>query len=205
MFFLVTRTLAQRIYILNHKEINKHAANAMEPGFKCFVVYKNGDTLKGEDFKKKHNKITGKVVWTLDDKELDLDKIHSYQDENAYRVGAYYYMGGGNWSAPEYVRVVRGEICLYLVQQIERRPTRVRFDHKNIPTVSHQLDLTHTSFVLKTPEWGFIPTTPTALEVLVKDDPLALAELHKLFPKMSGKATSDYRAVIKILEIFNKE
>src|SRR5688572_16820821 len=97
----------------SQKDLKKFAATAVEPGIKCFVVYENGDSLKGESLIKNHNRITGKVNWFIDTEEVVLKNIGSYQDEDGYRIGKYYYTGGGGWSSPEYVRVIRGNISLF--------------------------------------------------------------------------------------------
>ena len=54
---------SKHVYVMSYKELNNYAEAAKEPGLECFVVYNNGDTLNGNELKKKHNKITGKVVW----------------------------------------------------------------------------------------------------------------------------------------------
>jgi hypothetical protein len=185
---------AQRMYMMNYKELEKHSRAAREPGVQCFVVYDTGDTLKGKELKKKHNKITGKVAWTLDGKQLELDRIRSYQDDDAYRIGSYYHRGKGQYSSPEYVRLINGPIRLYMFQLVIKSFT-ARGE------VSYS---THSQFYLQK-DSGYQQATTKTIESLVSDHQPAIDKLHSLFKTINEKETNDYRAIIEILEIYNKK
>ena len=180
--------------MMNYKELEKHSRAARVPGLQSFVVYDTGDTLKGEDLKKKHNKITGKVAWTLDGKQLDLDRIKSYQDDDAYRIGAYYYRGKGQYTQPEYVRLINGPIRLYMFQLVI----------KSFTARGEVSYTTHSEFYLQK-ESGYQLATTKTIQSLISDHQPSVDKFTSLFPNINEKEINDYRAIIEILELYNKK
>jgi hypothetical protein len=188
---------------MNYKEYRKFEHEAKEPGIDCFVVYYDGDTVKGKQFVKKHNRITGKVKWTLDGKELDIENIRVYQDEEGFRIGKAFW-GKTGYIGPQFERLVRGRIELFASATDNSRMQQVY----NSRTQSYDTKVsggTHTTFHLQKNN-DLVAITYSSFKHAIADDPAALKQMDIEFQE-NGKPDrilNDYRAFIRILNIYNR-
>ena len=184
-------------YVISVKELNQYALAARDSPGNCFVVYLNGDTLKGKAFKKKQNVISGKKTWAIDGSAIDISEILIYQDEKAY-VYCYPYtkdnFGLGMLYGNEFGRLIKGKISLFSSQTSETRR-----DGPNS---------THTMFFLskdRSRVTNLSVSTPKQLEEMVKDYAPAVEKLKQEFKKINDKETNDYRAIIAVLKVYNEQ
>jgi len=190
---LLIISCGKHIYVLNGNEINKYAAAAKEPGRGVFVVYDNGDTIKGAALKTRHNILNGKKEWEIDGKAIPLEHIVAYQDEYGYRMG-------------EYSRVLRGKMNLYFHQVDNSRLVT----HYNSNTKSFKSDVTghvETSFFIGKGD-VINPTDYTSVYQALQNCPPALKQLEiefggSVYKRNPRYPINDYRALIRIVKNFN--
>jgi hypothetical protein len=176
-------------YAINANELNRMAKAAMEPNLHCFVVYNNGDTVRGESIKWKYKKAT--MYWFMDGKEISGDKISCYQDKHSY-----YEVDG----AREFARVHKGKVNLYLRQTDNSRVTTTMSATGTKVTSSGG---TSTSFYIGSGK-VIEPTTMKTVEKWVQDYPPALAKFKEEFPRYKS-IMNDYRAFVRILKIYDQK
>ena len=184
----------KHIYVMSYKELNGHALSARESRPKAFVVYNNGDTLKGNVLKKKRNVISGKDTWTLDGKDIPLESIHSYQDEFGYRLG-------------NYSRIVKGKLSMY-AHQVDDTRIITNYSESSKTFKSQTVGRIETTFYM-----GFDQNikviTYNSLKETMQDCQPAMNQIKTeldggMFKKRPTYPVNDYRALIRIFEIFNK-
>ncbi len=183
----------KHIYMMKGKEINNYAANARETRPRVFVVYENGDTLKGAVLKKHHNVLNGKDAWALDGKDIPLEHIRSYQDEHGYRLGSY-------------SRLLKGKLSFYLYQvDNSRLVTHYRESSKTF--VTETSGSTQTTFYM-----GFTEDiqliTYTSLTQMMKNCQPATKQIDTEFgggvwKRNPSYGINDYRALIRIINVYN--
>jgi hypothetical protein len=175
---------------MSSKEINRYALEAKEPSPEIFIVYKNGDTLKGIELKKKHNRINGKITWLLDGKSVPLDNIYCYQDKYGYRL-----KGVG--------RIIKGKMNMY-VDRVDN--SSMATYHSSTNSFSQQVS-TATSFYMGKGEY-IEPITFNSITTAMGDCPAASKQIvtefqNTVWKKRPNIAINDYRALIRIIEIYN--
>ena len=184
----------KHIYVLNTSELNRYAKEAMETSPQVFVVYANGDTLKGASIRKHNNVITGKSTWMLDDKLLRVDSIKAYQDQYGYRQGIY-------------SRVTKGYISLYTYQDDDSR-LRTSYSASKMEFKTDMTGGIHTSFYMGHGE-SIQRVTLNSLKLMMKNCPMASSQIpiefnHTMWNKSPNENINDYRALIRILTLFNE-
>ncbi len=190
---ILTTSCGKHIYVLSGKEINRYAEKAKEPNLKSFVEYNNGDTIKGASLEKKHNKLTGKKTWLMDDKEIPLNEIRSYQDNYGYRID-------------KYSRILKGKMSLYLYQVDDSRLVTT-MNTSTLTSSSHMEGGTHTSFYMELA--GPIQViTLNSLNQAMKNCQSAIKQVNEEFKNTAWQKNpsypiNDYRALIRIINIYN--
>ncbi len=190
---ILTSSCGKHIYILSGKEINRYAEKAKEPDLKSFVEYNNGDTIKGASLKKKHNKLTGKDTWLMDDKEIPLNDIKSYQDNYGYRID-------------NYSRIVKGKMSLYM-HQVDNTRLVTTYNSSTMTFGSHVAGSTQTSFYMD-PAGQIQVITLNSLTQAMKNCESASKQVTEEFKNTAWQKTpsypiNDYRALIRIINIYN--
>jgi len=195
---------SKHVYVMSYKELNNYAEAAKEPGLECFVVYINGDTLKGNELKKKHNKITGKVVWSLDGKEISIKDVHSYQDSEGYRIGRRYW-NKNYYDGTEYARILKGDVSLFASHYDDSRLTQSYSSSTNA-WKTKTTGGGHTTFYLQT-NGMIVPLTYISLKGIMSDDLAAYNQMNLEFGEKGkpDRELNDYRALIRILNIYNRK
>jgi hypothetical protein len=217
---VITASHAQHVYMMNYKELTQYAKEAREPAYESFVEYLNGDTLKGADLKKQHNYLNGKEKWAMNGIRINLDSVMAYQDEDCLRLVRHdtsgykekYLWQIGKKAQPnivvsEFTRIFRGKINLY-ADQVDNSRTTTTY---NSNTNSYQSTTTggvHTSFYLGRGDqirW----VTLESLKNEMQDCSAALTQIDQEFKetywyKHPKGNINDYRALIRICEVYNK-
>ena len=183
----------KHFYVLNTREINTYAKNAKEPGLQCFVEYKNGDTIKGTYLVRKHNHLKERDRWLMDDKEIAVDNVITYQDKYGYRRG-------------NYSRLLKGKISLYLYQVNDSRLV-VTYSESAKMFGSKMTGGTHTTFYIEIDGRIESITLHSLLERLKPCKP-ALNQVEEEFKNTVWKKNpdyeiNDYRALIRIITVYN--
>ena len=183
----------KHVYMMSAKEINGYAVNARESRPKAFVVYNNGDTLKGTVLKKRKNIVSGKDTWALDGKDIPLENIHSYQDEYGYRLG-------------NYSRMLKGKLSLY-VHQVDNTRLVTNYSESSKTYQSKMTGSTETTFYMGLHE-NIQVITYNSLTQMMKDCPPAIKQIDTelgggMFKKKPAAPVNDYRALIRIFNIYN--
>ncbi|MEK7225964.1 MAG: hypothetical protein AAB221_09805 [Bacteroidota bacterium] len=169
------------MYAINGKEIDRYAKEARVSNLSSFVAYGNGDTIKGTTLKIKlpfmHK---DKPKWFMDGKEISSQNITSYQDKNGYRIGGY-------------TRLINGKLNLFVNQSV---------------STSFGKTSTFTSFYILLEAMRSV--SYSNLKIILKDCPAALTQIDKEFiptgwakPKNKDVSINDYRALIRIIKIYN--
>jgi hypothetical protein len=173
------------------KELNQLATAARSPEFDAFVIYNNGDTVKGKALKINSSLGNGKNTWLIDGQNVSIDSVKTYQDDHAY------YGAGGN-----YTRIYHGKINLYAdLRDSSATTTYVSPSAKRIMTT--ETNGAFTLFYIEK-EGKFFFTTYNNVRVCVQDNTAGLAQFDKEFPpKKAKKMFLDYQAFIRILRAYD--
>lgn len=87
--FLVILSLlscsSSRVY--SNSQFRKFFLEARNPTEKVFIVFENGDTIRGEHLKLQTNPINGNITWVMDGEKIRNQPILSYQDDIGYNSG----------------------------------------------------------------------------------------------------------------------
>lgn len=190
---IVCISCGKHLYVMNAGEINNYAKNAKEPGLQCFVEYKNGDTIKGTNLVKKHNRLNGKDRWLMDDKEIPTDNVITYQDKYGYRTG-------------NYSRFLKGKISLYLYQ-VDNSRLVTTYSESSKMYGSKMTGSTHTTFYMEF-EGRIQSITLNSLKEILKACQPALNQVDEEFKSTVWKKNptyeiNDYRALIRIIKVYN--
>ena len=160
----------------------------------CFVVYKNGDTIKGKELTTKHNRWSGKDTWRMDEKEISSKNVSVFQDQYGY------YIEGSN-----FIKMYTGKIELYGIQTDNTKIGSYysQSSGKLGPVSSGSVS---TQFYMKKGDWFTMPTYKEIMR-LVQDNPAALAQFHQEFPsgKKPNNVLNDYRAILRILKVYDSQ
>jgi hypothetical protein len=198
-FYLLAIVITQQIdaqLLVKYKELNQYALEARDSKLNCFVVYSDGDSVKGKNFIKKRNMISGKSKWTIDGKSIEVNDVLIYQDENAY-VYCYPFNEDnfmyGRIYGTEFGRLYKGKISLFSSQVSQT-------------SIDRRTDNRRTYFFLSTDQTKFSnmsPVTPKQLEDMIKDHPAAVEKLKQEFNKIHDKETNEYNRIIAVLKVYN--
>lgn len=74
-----------RVY--SNSQFRKFFLEARNPTEKVFIVFENGDTIRGEHLKLQTNPINGNITWVMDGEKIRNQPILSYQDDEGYNSG----------------------------------------------------------------------------------------------------------------------
>ena len=209
LLFFLQGHLAAQVFI-KYKDLEKYAKEAKDSSNKYFVVYQNGDTVKGNSFVKKQ--IKGKPEWTLEDSIIAQKNIHSYQDEYGY-VFINNYTERNKWYkdlyGDEFTRLFKGKVSLF-ASQIEVENARTMSDNEVITSENFRRQNTKriktTFFITKNQNAldRMQPVSPKLLEELVSDFPPAIEKVKQEFNKINDKETNNYPKIIAVLKVYNE-
>src|SRR5258706_1121391 len=190
---MLSMSCGKHIYILSNKEISRYAEKAKEPNLGSFVAYNNGDTIKGVSLKKKHNMLNGKDTWVMDDKEIPLKDIKSYQDNDGYRFD--------NFS-----RIIKGKMNLYMYQ-VDNSRLVTTYNSSTMTYGSHSTGSTQTTFYIDM-EGKIQVITLNSLTQAMKNCQPAAKQVTEEFKSTTWQKNpsfpiNDYRALIRIINIYN--
>jgi hypothetical protein len=190
---LLTISCGKHIYIMKGKEINRYGKKAKDPDLLSFVEYNNGDTIKGKELREKHNVLNGKDTWLMDGKEIPLENIKSYQDKYGYRRG-------------DFSRIVNGKMSLYLYQVDNSRLVT----HYSSPAKAYKTEMqggTQTTFYIERAGTMETVTFNFLNQVMVDCQPAAKQVdeefRNTVWKRKPGYPINDYRALIRIINIYN--
>lgn len=174
------------------RDLEEYAQKAKESNYDCFIAYENGDTLKGEVLKVTYN-FKGDAKMSLDGKEISSKRkyeIISFQTESGFYSTAYIQENGGESKIKIFftaARIMKGKIEMFCgTKSTGTGSTRVFRFRKESECCSKQVG-------------------PASIGGMVADNPEAAKKFKELFPKGDGNMNADYKKVIKVLEIYNKE
>ena len=144
--------------------------------------------------KKKRNAISGKATWTLDGKDIPLENIHSYQDELGYRLG-------------NYSRILKGKLSMY-AHEVDNTRIITNYSESAKTFKSQTVGRMETSFYMALDQ-NIKLITYNSLKEMMKNCQPAMNQIATeldggMFKKRPTVPVNDYRALIRIFEIFNK-
>src|SRR5688572_833349 len=185
-------------YFLSSEKLKKYMLEARDPKLGTYIVYHNGDTIKGKHIEVKNNAFSGKKKWTLDGKTVDdLEEIAVFQDEGAYVYCHLYTSTDLKYSltfGQEFGRLVKGKISLFFTKLAQA-------------TREDRVDKSTYFFLSTDPTRlvNFSPVSEKQLADMVADCPPAVAKMNELFKTVKNKVTNDYEKIIAVLKVYNEK
>lgn len=188
------------------KDLEAYAEQAIEPNYSSFIVYENGDTLKGEILSVKYNmiKLTSKLI--LDDKVIEPTKhriTHIQNKTGFYSIPSFFDEDKGVWIADVInasVRVVRGKIEMFCGTSTTLAPNSFRKREK----MQYATSSTRVYEGRKAPNSSLDQLTMEAVKEMVKDNAAATAKFNEFFPNRLGIIERHYKKVAEIFTIYNQ-
>lgn len=192
LLILFFSSCGKHIYTVSRKELLNLAKEARYASIPAFIVYKNGDTLKGTKLTIRMNEFKAKEKWVLDEKNLGFEPegIVAYQDDRAYNQFGM-------------IRILNGKITLFL-RQVDNRVLHYSASGRTTTTggvrttfyvcVNNKIENPSINNLK-----GFLNTCPAALKQLETE----LNSTPWMQPKYLDEGINDYRALIRVLTVFN--
>ena len=207
--FCLFQVNAQKIISLT--EIRKRMKSNRETNsLPCMLVLKDGDTLWGNKIEKKWNRKIEEGEWHLDEHVVNEEEVFYYQDKDGLHGILHLGTSGSKSYKIDMVKIVKGKINLF-ASNWKTRVTDTRFaSDETRRDISKPREYTFVSYSF--PQYYFqsknrlFQLTYGSFKEIIADNSDALALYNATFSSSENpdKAVTNWEAIRKILEVYNK-